>query len=309
MQLTESTLTEPNTARLQGRLPDFFILGAAKCGTTTLYKYLCRHPNIFMSDPKEMSFFSKDEVFEKGFPWYTELFSGAREDQLCGEASTTYTRWPLYPQTVERIHASCPEARLIYIVRNPVDRLYSFYAHRMREHVTSTFSQFLEQTPEAVDSGRFMTQINQFLERFHQEQLLVLFNYDLLHQPAVTLSRAAVHLGLPEFDFLAAGPIRANEGGGKFYASSSLTKTIHTLKRVPAVNSLLKCVPAETRKAGYEWLADGPIGKRLRRRHQRRLCSLTPALRAELFEIYREEINHLQEFTGRDLSHWLVQDD
>ena len=84
------------------RLPDFFIIGSAKSGTTTLYRYLCRHPNIFMSTPKEMSFFSKDKEYERGVEWYASLFADASENQLCGEASTTYTRWPLYEKLTFR---------------------------------------------------------------------------------------------------------------------------------------------------------------------------------------------------------------
>ncbi|NER32103.1 MAG: sulfotransferase domain-containing protein, partial [Symploca sp. SIO1C4] len=76
------------------RLPDFLIIGAAKSGTTTLYKYLCRHPQICMSNPKEPDFFAIDHIYDQGIDWYSSLFSEARLKQVCGEASTTYTRLP-----------------------------------------------------------------------------------------------------------------------------------------------------------------------------------------------------------------------
>lgn len=294
--------TEPAEQKL--RLPDFFIIGSAKCGTTTLYKYLCRHPDIFMSTPKEMSYFSKDEVYERGVQWYADLFADAESSQLCGEASTTYSRWPLYDKTVERLAAAQPEAKLIYLLRDPADRLFSFYAHRMREKVTATFDDFLSNTPEAVDSGRYMSQIKQYLEFFSAEQILVLFTKDLKDKPQHVLESTGQFLGLQAFDFLAAGPIQANEGGGKFYAGSSLTNTIHSLKRSPAFASMLNRVPAFARKAGYEWLANGPVGKKLRRRHISNMCSFTPQMRQQILELYREEIEQLEEFTGRSLPEW-----
>ena len=304
MQHLQPTLPENKALQPALRLPDFFIIGSAKCGTTTLYTYLCRHPNVFMSVPKEMSYFSKDEVYQRGVEWYADLFADAQPSQLCGEASTTYTRWPLYQNTVARLAAARPDARLLYIVRNPVDRLFSFYAHRMRENVTTSFENFLTATPEAVDSGRYMTQIKQYLEYFPEEQLQILFSQDLRDSPQPTLRKACQFLDLPAFDFLAQGPIQANEGGGKYFASASLTRSIRRLKRSPAFASLINRMPAPTRKAGYEWLANGPIGKRLRRRHQNRMSLVTPQQRQRLCELYRDEIEQLEEYTSRDLSAW-----
>ncbi len=304
MHHVQTPLAETNGAAQQLRLPDFFIVGSAKCGTTTLYKYLCRHPKVFMSTPKEMSYFSKDDVFERGIQWYADLFADASDDQLCGEASTTYTRWPLYDKTVERLYAAQPEARLIYLVRDPVERLFSFYAHRMREKVTTTFEDFLRRTPEAIDSGRYMTQIKQYLRVFQEQQMLVLFTKDLRDTPEQTLSKVGDFLSLPEYDFLQAGPIRANQGGGKYYAAASLTQAIRTVKRTPALGSLVKVVPGPLRKSGYEWLANGPVGKRLRRRHQNNMCVVTPKMRQQIFDLYREEIEELEAFTGRSLPDW-----
>ena len=77
-----------------GRLPDFIIIGSAKSGTTSLYDYLLEHPLIYMSNPKEPCFFDENVAWDKGVAWYSSLFSGAENDQICGEASTNYTRWP-----------------------------------------------------------------------------------------------------------------------------------------------------------------------------------------------------------------------
>ena len=257
-----------------------------------------------MSTPKEMSFFSKDEVYERGMQWYASLFADAKPSQVCGEASTTYSRWPTYQETVSRLAAAQPNAKLVYLLRDPVERLYSFYAHRMRGGVTTSLSRFLEETPEAVESGKYMTQIEQYLNAFPVEQLQVMFTSELRDSPQEVLSGLGAFLGLSSFDYLEGGPIRANEGGGKYYAGSALTKTITAFKRAPAVSPLLKSVPASLRKTGYEWLANGPVGRKLRRRHQDKLPPLTPALRRQFRDFYYEDIEQLEEFTGRDLSEW-----
>ena len=105
-----------------GPLPGFVILGAMKCGTTTLYDYLRRHDGVFLSTPKEPCFFADDRWYGHGEAFYRSLFAGARPDQLCGEASTPYTRREHGLAVPGRMPAMIPDAKLIYVVRHPVDR-------------------------------------------------------------------------------------------------------------------------------------------------------------------------------------------
>jgi hypothetical protein len=287
-----------------GRLPDFMIIGAAKSGTTTLYQYLLRHPRVFMSTPKEMSFFSKDEVYARGFDWYCSLFAAAGEHQLCGEASTTYSRWPTYTQAAERIALATPQVKLLYVLRNPVERLYSFYGHRMRERVTCDLHTFLAETPEAIDSGRYMQQISRYLEHFPASQIEVLFLEDLVGSPRKLLTRVGEFLGLEPFDYLADGDLTANPGGGVFYASQRLTRSIDLVKRVPLASSTLRLISPESRRRAFQWLQSGPIGQRLRKAHRQQLTPLTPAVRAQLYELFADDVEQLAQFTARDLSHW-----
>ena len=133
--------------------PDFIIIGAAKSGTTTLYQYLCRHPQIYMSTPKEPDFFSLDMNYHKGIEWYESLFDGAKPEQICGEASTTYSRWHQHPKAAERISQYLPKVKLIYIMRHPVDRAYSFYAYRFKRSQHNR--QFLEARNELMMARTF----------------------------------------------------------------------------------------------------------------------------------------------------------
>src|SRR5580704_13557650 len=103
--------------------PDFIVIGAMKSATTTLHEQLARQPGIFMSRPKEPNFFSDDEVYERGLPWYLSIFQGAGESALCGESSTHYTKLPAHPRTVERMARALPRVRVVYVMRHPIDRL------------------------------------------------------------------------------------------------------------------------------------------------------------------------------------------
>ena len=110
-------------------LPDFVIIGAMKCGTSTLQAQLSAQPGIFMCEPKEPNFFSDDEIWSRGVSWYESLFRDAQAGSLMGEASTHYTKLPHHPMTVDRMRRHLPDARLIYMVRDPFARMVSHYLH------------------------------------------------------------------------------------------------------------------------------------------------------------------------------------
>jgi hypothetical protein len=109
------------------QLPGFIIGGAPRSGTTWLYQALDRHPQIFMAKPvkPEPKFFLMDDLYEKGLEFYSKnWFSGATSGQVCGEKSTNYLESPIAAQ---RIKGCLPQVKLIFILRNPVDRAFSNY--------------------------------------------------------------------------------------------------------------------------------------------------------------------------------------
>ena len=110
-------------------LPDFVIVGAMKSATSSLQEQLAAQPGIFMCTPKEPNFFSDADQYAKGISWYSGLFAEAPEESLMGEASTHYTKLPTYPGVVQRLKEHLPNARFVYVMRHPVDRLISHYIH------------------------------------------------------------------------------------------------------------------------------------------------------------------------------------
>jgi Sulfotransferase domain len=200
-------------------LPDFLILGAQKAGTTALYAYLRRHPGVGGPSWKEVSYF--DRHYARGADWYRGNFPNRlrTRGKLVGEASPSYLFHPLAP---ERVRALVPEARLIALVRNPVDRALSHYNHeRALGREPLPFEAALAAEEERLRGeeerllaepryfsrawwshtykarGRYAEQLERWLAVFPREQLLVVPSEELLEQPEAAHARVLAFVGAP----------------------------------------------------------------------------------------------------------------
>lgn len=179
------------------RLPDFIVIGAMKCATSTLHEQLALHPGVFMSTPKEPNYFSDDEVYARGIEWYHSLFESAPEDAICGESSTHYTKLPTHPRTIERLAAVLPAPRLIYVMRHPVDRLVSHYIHAWTtREVGEGIDLAVERLPALIDYGRYAMQLLPWMERFGRDAVLPVFLPRLRAHPNEEMARIGAFLGL-----------------------------------------------------------------------------------------------------------------
>lgn len=176
--------------------PDYIIIGAMKCGTSTLAAQLGAQPGLFMTTPKEPNFFSDDAVYKKGADWYAGLFAAAAPGDLKGEASTHYTKLPDHPRAVPRLVATGAAPRLIYLIRNPVDRAVSHYIHEWTQGVIGTdLDTALERHPELIGYGRYPAQLDPWLAAFGAENLLVLGLEAMKRDPQAVLNRVGAFLG------------------------------------------------------------------------------------------------------------------
>ena len=196
-------------------LPSFLLIGAMKSGTTTLWWYLREHPDVFMAMPKEPNFFN--DHWHRGVGWYERLFAGAGAARARGEASVRYTSYPDDPECPSRIASVLPEARLLFVVREPVARMRSHYLHEvaaLRERLP--IEQALRQNPIYLDRSRYATQLERYLDHFPREQLLLLRAEDLFRAPALVLPGVYGFLGVDP-SFRPAGPGRQdNETAQRF---------------------------------------------------------------------------------------------
>lgn len=294
---------------MPSRKPDFIIIGAAKSGTTTLYKYLCRHPQIYMCTPKEPDFFSIDINYAKGIDWYSSLFENAKPTQICGEASTTYSRLHQYPKTVERIARTVPQVKMIYIMRHPVDRAYSFYIHRFKgslhksEHaVSNSFEETIKEQSEFIDSSHYYYQIQQYLQSFEQKNFLFLLMEDLIERPVYTTKKILSFLKVDtNIDLIAQDIIVANKANDypEWYVRNQL---LAPLKKIPGVNTLSSVFPENIKDNIYLRIKKAKYNKW--KKSIDTPPPMLPKTRIMLLEHFKENNLKLAQFLNCDLSHW-----
>jgi hypothetical protein len=167
-----------------------------KCATSTLHDQLARQPGILMSTPKEPCFFSDDDQYGRGMDWYAHLFASAASDDLCGESSTHYSKLPTYPATIKRLKADVPDAKLVYIMRHPIDRLISQYIHEWTTRkLRGPIDRAIDQLPRLVDYSRYAMQLRPLLKAFGQQQVLPVLFERLMDNPQSELERIARFIG------------------------------------------------------------------------------------------------------------------
>ena len=207
--------------------PDFFIVGAAKAGTTSLFDSLAEHPQVFTPRVKEPHYFSAispPPAKRAFFPSisdereYLALFASARADQVSGEASTSYL-WD--PEAAARIHAVAPRARIIAMLRDPVERAWSHYLNDVREGFERrSFADAIEQDAADPDGrwgdaslyvqlGFYTSQLRRYLETF--SNTLVHFFEEFVRDVPGHLDRTCDFLGVSRFDDAAAAAQTSNE--------------------------------------------------------------------------------------------------
>jgi len=178
-------------------LPTFVVIGAQKCGTTSLWRYLCLHPDVAMCSVKEPNFFLGGAEWAQGVAWYRQLFAGTEAATAVGEASTMYAMFPHAPGVPERIQRVLPEARLVYLVRHPIDRMVSLYGHHLAagwEH--RPIAQALLQDARYTDSSRYALQLEQYRRWVDPERILVVRTEDLAADPDAVVRRVWAFLGV-----------------------------------------------------------------------------------------------------------------
>lgn len=220
--------TETITTQAINGKPDFLIIGAQKAGTTSLYKYLAAHHQIFMPAQKEIEFFSSNLYFAKGLDGYLNTwFKGGNTSCVWGEASPQYMMYDFVPA---RIYESVPNVRVIAILRNPIDRAVSHYMMAVRrgveqkslEEALSTLMRrgFVPDKERDSDRdyilfGEYGRIISGYLNFFKAEQIRIVFLEKLFEEPTAVLADIFDFLGV-EANYLPANVgIRYHKGGIK----------------------------------------------------------------------------------------------
>ena len=179
-------------------LSNLIIIGGLKCGTTSIHHYLGLHPEIQMSKPKELNFFVEELNWDLGLDWYASRFDS--RFAVRGESSPHYTNLPRFQGVAARIHEHCPNARLIYMVRDPIKRILSHWVHasgagyEAREMVRT----LSEPDSSYISRSRYWMQLEPYLEHFDRAQIEVITQEELQGEREATMRRAFRFAGVDQ---------------------------------------------------------------------------------------------------------------
>jgi sulfotransferase family protein len=274
--------------------PNLVIIGAMKCATTSLHYYLSLHPEVEMSREKELNFFIAERNWPRGRGWYESFFT--EDAAVHGEASPNYTCYPLFRGVPERMGAVIPDAKLIYVVRDPVERIVSHYWHRVavgqeRRPVEEALG---DVSAAYVPRSRYYFQLERYLAHFPPSRILVVVQEELAARRRETLREVFGFLGVDDsFDtrrfareMHRSGHKRRKTRLGQWVARAGGDRV---LQRVPY------------RLRGYaEKVFYFPLSRPMER------PQLPVLVRARLREELRDDAERLRAHVGREFPAWSV---
>ncbi|MXO85126.1 hypothetical protein GRI38_03680 [Altererythrobacter aurantiacus] len=285
---------------------DFCIGGAPKCATTAVAKYLGQHPDIFFSEPKEPYFYASEALNKQVMSprmsrsEYESLFANKAEHQVAGEGSTYYLH--LAERVAPLMAADNPDLKLIFCVRDPVERARSHYNYafsRMGPYMPNgagrpmPFAEFVRDET-MFEMGNYAKHLETYFDTFGRDNVLIVLFTDIRKNLSDTLSRICRHIGVdPQFDYRK--PETTNRTKYPKYH-----RTIRQFDR--ALNLVYPHLPVKMRNAlllkrrDLLFAVDGD-------KYQ-----LTDEERADARALYRPSVEKLQTMIDRDLSHWLTDD-
>lgn len=289
--------------------PNFFIVGAAKSGTTSLWQYLREHPDVFMPLNKEPGYFCHSQGI-KNYEKYLDLFSGATNETALGEASHAYLT---SQESARWIHAIYPDMKIIVILRNPVGRAFSLYNWMIREgyepihpfekavaaeeqRMKMTGKQFRKSLPGPLQnylyfhSGLYAAQLERYYEVFPKQQIHIILQDDLKEDPAATAQKAYQFLDIDTGFVPDTGIHNRGQRPASVTGQFLIRKYFTYLKKlhVPGAVKLRQLVlDANTR-----------FGKGVQ-------YKLDQSTRARMTDMYKDDILATSRLIDCDLSHWL----
>lgn len=190
--------------------PTFLGIGAQRCATTWLYRILQAHPDVFVTEPKEIDFFSYH--YQRGLDWYREKFTGSGQARASGEISPSYMEHPL---AAVRARACNPDLKLICSLRHPVERAWSNHLFNIREGYLEgddlSFESVLQDNPMYLERSLYAVALTPWFNAFPREQILVLFQEDIAGDASGEARRVLDFLGVAG-DTLSTAETRHNRG-------------------------------------------------------------------------------------------------
>lgn len=270
-------------------LVDFMIIGAQKCGTTSLAAQLAAHPQVCFCREKEPGYFHKTADWAAGLDGYHALYD-PRPGQLLGEASTFYTFFPEYRGTAERLFDYNPALKLIYVMRQPVERVISHYTHNfVREIDTRPPDVAVFSDPAYVGRSRYAVQIRPYLELFGPENVLLLVFEEYTADQIGALQRVAGFLGIDPAPFAETDTTPQHQSVGQPYLRS---EALRNFTHSGVFQKMRGIVPAAIRQPIRHKLLSNTISEKPR---------FSDETKAALWRLLEDDVRVIEDILGRRL--------
>ena len=281
----------------RGMLPNLVVIGGLKCGTTSLHHYLNLHPEVEMSRPKELNFFVAELNWPLGTEWYASHFGG--RTPVRGESSPHYTSRPRFEGVAARMRSVLAHVRLVYMVRNPIDRMLSHYLHNVGGGYENRAlaDAFAEPGSAYVSRGLYSFQLQPYLEEFGRQRIEIVTREELKGERPGTMRRLFAFLGVdPAFtskQFKREWETGTAKGGGRF-------RIMDRAVRLPGMRALDRNF--DRLPESLRWLVErivhdpdaGAVPK----------PEIPPPLRQQLASLFRDDVARLERIAGRGFG-WL----
>jgi len=288
---------------------DFIGIGAQKAGTTWLARCLSEHPEVCFSKKKEINFFNKTYQFyiknepwnyKKGTEWYAHFFNNCAADKLKGEFSVQY----LYDQeTPKLIKKHYPDAKLILVLRNPADQVYSAYLHALSQYKLPSFTTMVENKSHLIEYAYYSKYIENYLAYFNREQILILLFDEIKNNPLSVVKKTYEFLNIDK-NFVPevinkiiniTGPKTTAEIKTFFIIRNFFIRNLKNIIKIDsALGKILLHIDKNIRKVLYKISARKKSYKQLDKK-----------LREKLQKIYSDDILKTQKLINVNLDNWL----
>jgi hypothetical protein len=289
-------------------MPTFFVIGASKCGTSSLHDYLSIHPEIAMSRLKEPAYFVPERIYRNQVidrQDYLALFETGAQQR--GESSVSYSWWPIRKGVPRAIAAQVPEAKFVYLVRDPIERARSHYVEAQTSRMPYSRRHFrgsrsaralvdLDPTWNPLTAvGMYMTQIKRYLEFFPKNSILVVESERLRSEKDLVLDEICAFVGVGSMPRDPRLALEANTAESKRQESELYVRLTESTQ----LRRVMDLAPRGIRKRVISGIRRGvsqPIRKPL----------LAESTRAMFEDLFRPEVEQLREFTGESFAGWSI---
>jgi len=293
------------------RLPDFLIVGAPKCGTTTMHEILKQHSQIFLPTEKEIHFFDNNKNFSKGINWYKNYFKNIPQDKIAGDITPSYM---YYDYAVKRIHETFgTNVKIIFMLRNPADRAFSEYSYNLSrglikeqnfekalklEFINKDLPPFEKRYFSFISRGYYGYYIQIFFQYFPDKNLhFVLFEDEFLKDPEKCVKELQEFLGI-KYEKLNTD-LKSNTGFVPHYPG--INKLIYDPNPIRSV--LKKMIPVYTLRKEIKDLV-----KEINSNKKAKQAKLSKEVKNNLLqEYYQRDIIETEKLISKDLSSWTLK--